>query len=194
MKKAYEILLWNWKYNLKAQLEDSPSFRQIKRYSDVLVLIKVIKGQVFKFEYQKKIGFSQYMGSNAFYGFYQQNDVREDYYPQTSKSCHEIVKQYGGQVHQHTIPIYQNLREAGLNLETASGSKIKIVTNKSEEETLAMVMLYQANKKKHGSQLRRMDNEYILRNDNYPTKCYFCIEFSHQVDRGTRNRNNKANT
>ena len=49
--------------NLKVKTEALLYFKQFKRYSDVLTLIGLIKGLMFKVEYQNNISDTLYMGS-----------------------------------------------------------------------------------------------------------------------------------
>ena len=68
MQKACSMLLLQCTDNLNNRLETIPYFKQFNRGADALGLIVIIKGLVFKFEYQKNIVDALCIEFKSFYG------------------------------------------------------------------------------------------------------------------------------
>ena len=66
--KSCVILIQQCTYNLKAQIEASLYLTLVNRDADVLGLIGLIKGLLFKFEENKNLADAIQMVSKAFYG------------------------------------------------------------------------------------------------------------------------------
>ena len=96
LKTAYTLIWGQCSDMMRAKIEASKNYSQMRSTYDSIMLLKELKDVTFRFEDQKYIYESLYLSYKNFFNFRQKNDMSITQYLETFNNMVDVMEQHGG--------------------------------------------------------------------------------------------------
>jgi hypothetical protein len=142
--------------------------------SDLIELIKTIKGLSFQFEGQQSRTRGQLLPHRRFHQLFQDRDMTNARFLQKFLTSVSVLQQYRGTLGRDEGGIEDEITEAGYTL-PASDNETKTASDTARYKFLGMAFMISVDRYRYGTLLDEMENDMTKGTDNYPvtvTKTY----------------------
>lgn len=155
---------------MRAKLEAMPEFTRIKADFDLLGLIRLIKGLVYRCKGQRYNFLALHAAKKRFYQFYQTRDMTNAQFLKKFQKYILVVEQYGGDIGWDPRSMRAELTAAGISDHDAATDEQKETANQAAKDKYrAVALLHAADRGRYWKLIEDLENDYTKGNNNYPT-------------------------
>ncbi len=167
IQKAYSLMLGQCTELLKSKLKQAGNWATVSAAMDVLGLMTLIKGIVYKFEDQKYLPLAIHQAKANFYSFRQGTLTNAEYLDKFNNLV-DIATSFEGQLYDETLITAILQRDhGGVAMNTLNAATQAAVKDAANETYLACAFIAQCDKKRYGRMLEELENDYTKGNNNY---------------------------
>ena len=167
MTTAYALVWGQCSDALQAELETNKTFSATKASSNVIALLKAIRGVSHNFQAQKNPTHSLHLSKRQLYMLNQGQDSTPDYYDRFKISV-DVLEAMDGIIGSDPLLLKQQYKKKKLDPLTASVSEIKEVKEDARDEYLAIMFILGADRRRFGKYIEDLENDYLQGKDHYP--------------------------
>jgi hypothetical protein len=171
---AYSLVIGQCTANMRAKLEAVVGYRDMESRSDLIGLIKTIKGLSFQFEGQQSKTRGLVLAHKRFQYLNQTKDMTDACFLKKLLPCVAVLEQYRGTIGRDQGAVEDEIEAAGYTI-LATAEETKQASDIARSKFLAMSYLLVVDKQRYGKLLDELENDFTKGTDNYPdsmTKAY----------------------
>jgi hypothetical protein len=143
-------------------------YKKLNKRSDLLWIIKDIKGLVYKFDRQRYHAMSLHLERTFLFALYQGRETSNASYLEKFSNCVSVIEQFGGELGVESEGVKAELILNNIDLENASEVQVIAATVVARDKCLVVAYLSGSDKNRYGSLVEDLENDYTKGNNNYP--------------------------
>jgi hypothetical protein len=185
-QSAYSLVIGQCTEYMRATLAATVGYQEMETKSDLIKLIKTIKGLSFQFEGQQSKTGGRLLAHRRLHQLVQDRDMTNARFLEKFLTCVSILEQYGGMVGREEGGIEDEITEAGYTL-PASDMETKAASDTARDKFLGMAFMISVDRYRYGTLLDELENDMTTGTDNYPatvTKAYTLVVNHKSQQRG----------
>jgi hypothetical protein len=178
----YSLVIGQCTAYMRAKLEAVVGYRDMESRSDLIGLIKTIKGLSFQFEGQQSKTRGLVLAHKRFQYLNQMRNMTDACFLEKFLTCVAVLEQYGGTIGRYQGAVEDEIDAAGYTI-LATAEETKEASDVAMRKFLAMANLLAVDKQRYGKLLDELENDFTKGIDNYPdsvTKVYNLV-VNHEV-------------
>jgi hypothetical protein len=185
-QSAYSLVIGQCTEYMRAKLAATAGYQDMETKSDLIKLIKTIKGLSFQFEGQQSKKRGRLLAHRRFHQLVQDRYMTNARFLEKFLTSVSILEQYGGTLGRDEGGIEDEITEAGYTL-PASDMETKTASDTARDKFLGMAFMISVDRYRYGTLLDELENDMTKGTDNYPvtvTKAYTLVVNPKSQQRG----------
>jgi hypothetical protein len=173
----YSLVLGQCTECMRAKLEAVVRYNDMDSSSDLIELIKTIKGLSYQFEGQQSKTRGWLLAHKRFHQLIQTREMTDDRFLEKFLTAVSVLEQYGGTIGRDEGTIEDEIEEADFTL-SVSAAETKTASDVARNKFLAMTFIHAVDKLRYGKILDKLENDFTKGTDNYPesvTRAYHLV-------------------
>jgi TolA-binding protein len=164
---AYSLVIGQCMAYMRTKIEAVVEYRDMESRSDLIGLIKTIKGLSFQLEGQQSKTRGLVLAHKRFQYLNQTRDINDACFLEKFLTCVAVLEQYGGTIGRDQGAVEDEIDAAGYTI-LANAEETKQVSDVARSKFLAMAYLLAVDKHRYGKLLDELENDFAKGTDNYP--------------------------
>jgi hypothetical protein len=166
-QSAYSLVIDQCMEYMRAKLAATAGYQDKETKSDMIELIKTIKGLSFQFEGQQSKTRGRLLAHQRFHQLFQDRDMTNARFLEKFLTSVSVLEQYEGTLGRDEVGIEDEITEAGYTL-PASDKETKTASDTATDKFLGMAFVISVDRYRYGTLLNELENDMTKGTDNYP--------------------------
>jgi hypothetical protein len=166
-QSAYSLVLGQRTEYMQAKLEAVVGYVDMDSRSNLIELIKTIKGLSYQFEGQQSKTRGRLLAHKRFHQLLQTKEMTDARFLEKILTGVSVLEQYGGTIGRDEGAVEDEIVTAGYT-KPASIAETTAASDTSRSKSLAMSYLYAIDRHRYGTLLDELENDFTKGTENYP--------------------------
>jgi hypothetical protein len=167
-QSAYSLMLGQCTDVMIASLKGLKTYEKMNESSNLLGLMKAIKGLIYNFNGQWYHTISLHLEKKRWFALYQGRDTSNASYLEKFNTCVYVIEKIDGELGVDSEGVKAELAIMKIDLTNASGFQVLTATVFARDKCLAVAYLSGADKAHYGRLVEDLENYFTKGNNTYP--------------------------